>query len=117
MRSGGGAASPRRGRWAAKSWNWEHIFERHSEGGAVARQRNDPAQIFGGMSKNAIKSTCERAWNTAIRVEVQRDVERGDHYRFIGRDPQTGMPIGFWYHVPTKTVESAFPITGSTMGQ
>ena len=96
---------------AAKSWDWEHILDAHSENGATAKQRNKPDQVFTGYSETEIMGIGKRAWAGRKKLETQIDPTNGEtRIRYRGYDPRTKTTVDFWYNLDTRNVETMYPI-------
>jgi hypothetical protein len=102
----GGFRGPR-----AREWDWEHIYDRHSDFGNIAAQRAQSDQVFQGLTRQQIRARCQGAWANRSRVQTQ---QQGGTTRiqYEGVDPASGQRVRFWFNQNTRTVESAFPIAG-----
>lgn len=111
MASGGGVPGGFRGP-AARQWNWEHIFDRHSDSGGVAAQRGRSDQVFQGLTREQIRARAQAAWDNRGRVQTQVGPDNVTRIYYEGVDPVSGQRVGFWFNDATRTVESAFPVGG-----
>ena len=80
---------------AAKDWDWEHIFERHWEHGAIAIQRNKADQIFKGMNQSQIKKHLLSAWANRKRIATQLDKFGNVRIQYLGIDSKNGKKVFF----------------------
>lgn len=93
---------------AARKFDWEHIFERHSALGVVARQSGKKTVFIG--SESQIKARVRSAWRKRVRISSQFDplgVVESIQYR--GTITRPHQVIEFWYNVKTRVVETAYP--------
>jgi hypothetical protein len=101
---------------AARSFDWDHIMNNHSEGGKVANERLKGTNgqydgIFRNMNEGQIKGAVKEAWANREKVQTQSDPVSGvvrELYR--GTDTKSNLTIEMWYNTTTKVVETAYPI-------
>ena len=94
---------------AARRFDWEHIFERHSAQGSVARQSGKKTVFIGTEAQ--IKARVRAAWRKRVRISSQLDplgVIESIQYR--GTITRPREVIEFWYNVKTRIVETAYPV-------
>lgn len=95
---------------AAKGFDWQHIFDNHSDHGLVALQSSKKT-IFRDLSEAQIEARVKAAWQFRSHVRSQFDplgVER-ILYR-AAADAVSGEVIEFWYNAVTRIVETAYPV-------
>jgi len=101
------------GRWLVHNkceFDWDHIYDRHSDWGSVAQQSGQKT-IFEGLNESQIRGRVTSAWRQRKLMETQTDFATGiARQRYRGIDPVSGQTIEFWYNVETKVVETAYPI-------
>lgn len=56
---------------AARRFDWEHILERHSDEGSVARQSGVKTPFI-GLTGEQIKARVRAAWRKRSRVKTQQ---------------------------------------------
>jgi RHS repeat-associated protein len=96
---------------AARGFDWEHIFSRHSDWGNIAQQRTRAgATIFEGMTKSQIRARVEAAWKNRKLIRRQVDPDGVTRLKFQGIDPTSNQTVEIWFNLTTQTVESAYPI-------
>jgi RHS repeat-associated protein len=108
---GGGGGGGFRGR-AARGFDWEHIFENHSDWGNAARQRRQAGTgtFFEGLTEQQIKARVQAAWANRQRVRIARYPTEGDREVYRGTDLVSGQTLEFYYNPATGIVETAYPI-------
>jgi hypothetical protein len=86
-------------------FDWEHIFDRHSDWGKKALQSGEKT-IFKGLTETQIKEVVQGAYKNIFK-----------HYRsatqegiVIMRGTYKSWIVEFWVNTATKTVETAYPI-------
>jgi Pretoxin HINT domain len=95
---------------AAKIFDWEHIFDRHSEWGETAR-KSGIKDIFYGLNENEIKKTVKNAWQNRQKIKTQVDDIKGEtRIKYQGVDETTGYVVEMWLNQNTRTLESAYPV-------
>jgi len=94
---------------AARHFDWEHIFDRHSENGLIA-SRSSTKTIFVGLSEAQIKARVKGAWRRRKRIESQFLSLKVERIRYRGTATRSREIIEFWYNVKTRTVETAYPV-------
>ena len=94
----------------AKHVDWDHIFERHSDFGGIAKQRGKADQVFRGLSKPQIKASVGEAWKNRKRMSTQTGPDGVSRIYYEGTDSKTGRRIGFWFNKSNSTIETAFPL-------
>ncbi|MCB0036462.1 MAG: hypothetical protein KDE51_20660 [Anaerolineales bacterium] len=92
------------------SFDWDHIFDRHSDWGSVAQQSGNKT-IFEGLTEQQIRGRVKDAWSNRKLLETQEDIVTGiKRQRYRGVDSVSGQTVEFWYNVTDKIVETAYPI-------
>ena len=94
---------------AAKAFDWDHIFERHSERGLVGRQSGIKT-LFTGLADEQIKTLVRAAWRKRSRIRSQFDPLGVERILYQGGTPRSGQVIQFWYTAETRIVETAYPL-------
>lgn len=94
---------------SARKFDWDHIFERHSDQGAMALQSSSKT-IFSGLTQGQIKARVRSAWRRRSLRKSQRTVSGVERLFYRGVDPKSGEVVMFWYNVKTKIVETAYPM-------
>jgi RHS repeat-associated protein len=95
---------------AAKSFDWDHILDRHSSWGKTA-QLSGKKTIFEGLTEPQIKRTVMNAWKDREKVEIQDDFITGERrIRYRGLDTETGYEVEMWLNQNSKRVETAYPV-------
>jgi hypothetical protein len=95
---------------AAKVFDWEHIFDRHSEWGKTAKQ-SGIKDIFYGLNENEIKKTVKNAWKNRSKIETQIDDIKGEiRIKYQGIDEVTGYKVEMWLNQNARTLETAYPV-------
>lgn len=93
----------------ARGFDWDHILDRHSERGGVARQSGIKT-LFAGLTEEQIKARVRAAWRKRSRVKTQYGSLGAERIFYHGADAKSGEVIGFWYNLTTRIVETAFPV-------
>jgi hypothetical protein len=99
----------------AKDFDWEHIYENHSDWGNTARQRmkgGSPRNtFFTGLTKEQIQARVQSAWKNRDLVRTQTNLQTGvKRMMYHGVDPVSGQKIELWFNETARIVESAYPI-------
>ncbi len=94
---------------AARRFDWQHIFDRHSENGLIARHSSRKA-IFIGLSEAQIKARVRAAWRKRKRIKSQYGPLGLERILYRGTATRSPEMIEFWYNVETRTVETAYPV-------
>jgi hypothetical protein len=98
----------------AKGFNWDHIFDRHSAGGNVAKQRTRSTRnsVFpSNLTNKQIQSRVKGGWKNREIKKSLRDTETGETTLiYEGFDPVSGTRVGFKFNPTTRIVFSAYPI-------
>lgn len=92
----------------AVRFDWDHILERHSGEGLIARQ-SGVKTIFVGLTEAQIKARVRAAWRKRSRIKSQQTHLGVERLQYRGTDAKSGAIIRFWYNVKTKTATTAFP--------
>ena len=93
------------GAWAY----WEHILDRPSEGGSVAKQSGIKT-VFVGLTEDQIKARVRAAWRVRERLRSQSGLSGVERVLYQGTDPRSRQVAQFWYNVGTRIVETAYPV-------
>lgn len=93
---------------ARKGTDWEHIFDRHWEGGATARQRTT-GTIFGTLSKTDIKKVVDQAWEQRKKVQTQ---DNRIKYQAEVKMREWNGVVEMWFNTETQILETAYPLGG-----
>jgi len=93
---------------SARGFDWEHIFERHSETGSIVRQ-SGVKTVFIGLTEAQIKARVKAAWRKRKRIRSQSGPLGVERILYSGTDLQSHQVIQFWYNVRTQIVETAYP--------
>jgi RHS repeat-associated protein len=93
---------------AAKSFDWEHIIQNHSDAGLVAQQRTT-GTVFSGLTNRQIMTRVQSAWKSRKLLQTQVTA-LGTRLRYRGTDPVSKEVVEFWFNKDTQTVETAYPI-------
>ncbi len=94
---------------AAKHFDWQHIFDNHSDKGIVALQSTRKT-TFVGLSEAQIKIRVKAAWRNRNRIRSQLGASGIERIVYRGTDADSGEVIEFWYNADTRTVETAYPV-------
>lgn len=94
---------------AAKAFDWEHILQRHSEDGLVARQ-SGLKTLFAGLTDEQIKTLIRAAWRKRRRIKSQFDPLGIERILYRGTASRSDLVVQFWYNADTKIVEMAYPV-------
>ena len=92
-----------------KQFDWEHIFERHSENGIVA-QLSGTKTVFIELTEVQIRSLVKSAWRKRKRVKSQYGPLGLERIKYRGIDPKSDLSVEFWYNTKTRIVETAYPV-------
>ena len=93
----------------AKGFDWDHIFERHSDFGKIARHRST-GTIFEGLTEKQIQARVQAAWKNRRAIRRQLDPDGVTRIRYHGVDPVSGQIIEMWQNQATGIVETAYPL-------
>jgi hypothetical protein len=93
---------------ARKGTDWDHIYDRHWEGGATARQRTT-GTIFGTLSKADIKKVVDQAWEQRKKVQTQGN--RIKYQAEVKMREWNGV-VEMWFDTETQILETAYPLGG-----
>jgi hypothetical protein len=86
-----------------KKIDWEHIFDRHSDWGRVAKQSGKKT-IFEGLSEIQIREVVQGAYKNIVKHGKM--AEQGK-YVLIGK--YKSWTVEFIVNTATKTLETAYP--------
>jgi RHS repeat-associated protein len=84
---------------------WEHIFERHWYGGAVAKH-SGIKDVFGVLEKHEIKQVVDLAWR--LRKKIETEGTRIGYQATVKNRLWSGL-IEMWFDTETKTLRAAYP--------
>jgi Pretoxin HINT domain len=94
---------------AACGFDWDHIFDRHSDFGRTAQQRTT-GSVFEGLSEEQIRARVRAAWGERQLLETQTDFATGVvRQKYQGIDPVSGQVVEMWFNKTTGVVETAYP--------
>jgi hypothetical protein len=98
----------------AKDFDWEHIYENHSDWGNTARQRmkgGSPRNtFFTGLTKEQIQARVQAAWKNRELIRTQLDPSGIKRLVYRGSDPVSRQTIEMWFNESTRVVETAYPM-------
>jgi hypothetical protein len=94
---------------AAKGFDWEGIFRKHSDSGQVAQQSGRKT-IFEGMTDNQIQVRVKGAWENRELIKTQTDRDGIKRMLYSGIDKVSGERVEMWFNSTTKIVETAYPV-------
>jgi hypothetical protein len=94
---------------AARRFDWQHIFDRHSEKGIIAHQSGKKT-VFVGLTEAQIRARVKAAWRKRKRIRSQVDLLGIERVLYRGTATRDREVIEFWYNQETKTVETAYPV-------